>query len=228
MNNVMRSLVVVGLVFITACVPTRTVRPLPDFVNAGLEPGDLITVTTTNGEVHEFELQAINGTLLVGNDVQIALEDISSIKKRSWARPTVPCGNQKRLGCSVPLLISIASASHDHYKEVFYDACLQHDFCYGHGLATYGKDRKTCDDEFLKDMQKQCPEPASSKIGKAFEVFDSSVGSRQTCLSVAKDFHFAVDRYGEEKFLSTTSSYCEYDGPPPVKPIASEVTTSPK
>ena len=214
------------LVCVAACAPTHTVKPLPDFVQAGLEPGDTITVTTHGGETQKFELKEIRGDILVGENTQFALQDLKSIKKHAWSRPESACGGEKPLGCSMPLLISLASKSHNHYKEKFYDACAQHDYCYGHGLATYGADRKSCDDEFLLDMQNLCPDAATSTFGKVLQTIGDSVESRHTCLTVANDFHFAVRRYGEDKYLTTTSSYCEYNGPP-LLPVSAPQTVPP-
>lgn len=33
---------------------------------------------------------------------------------------------------------------------------MRHDFCYEHGQATYGKDRRACDSDFLADAQRLC------------------------------------------------------------------------
>lgn len=206
--------VVVFLVCLAACAPTHNVKPLPNFVKVALEPGDRVSVTTHDGTTHDFVITEISGDTLFGDDVQFALHDIATLKKHAWKRPESPCGGEKSLGCSVPFLIDVASESHRHYGKKFYDACAQHDYCYRHGSASYGLDREACDDEFLANMQTSCPGAASSSIGKVFQVFDDSVNSRQTCLSVADDFHAAVRRYGQDKFLTATSTYCEYDGPP--------------
>lgn len=198
---------------LVACAPTHTVKPLPNFVKVALMPGDRVTVTTHDGATHKFVITEIGGNTLSGDNVQFALQDIASLKKHAWTRPESPCGGEKSLGCSVPFLVNVASKSHSRYGKKFYDACAQHDYCYRHGAASYGLDRDTCDDEFLANMQNTCPSAAGTTIGKVFEVFDDSVDSRQTCLSVADDFYSAVRRYGEEKFLTASSTYCEYNGP---------------
>ncbi|MCH9695230.1 MAG: phospholipase [Gammaproteobacteria bacterium] len=197
-----------------ACTPTHNVKPLPNFVNSGLEAGDRVTITTHDDQEHEFVITEIRGDVLLGDDAAFALRDIASIQKHAWRRPESPCGGEKPLGCSLPLLVSLASELHSHYREEFYDACAQHDYCYRHGFASYGIDRKSCDDNFLLDMQNSCPDKKSSGLGKLFETFDGSIQSRRSCLSVADDFYAAVRRYGEEKYTTTTSTYCEYNGPP--------------
>ena len=202
------------LVGVAACTPTHTVKPLENFVNVGLAPGDKVTVVTHGGESKEFVITAIQGDVLVGEDVRFALATLASIKKHAWSRPESPCGGDAPLGCSVPWLVAIVSEPHGHYKETFYDACAQHDYCYRHGFSSYGLNRDICDENFLHDMLALCPDPATGKVGKIFEAFDDSVESRRTCEQVAADYHDAVRRYGADKFLTTTSSYCEYNGPP--------------
>jgi hypothetical protein len=197
-----------------ACTPKHSIKPLPDFVSTGLEPGDRVTVATHDGETREFVITEIRRDIVRGENEQFALQDLASIQKHAWKRPKSPCGGEKPLGCSIPLLINLASESHSHYREKFYDACAQHDYCYRHGFASYGLDRKSCDDEFLTDMQKSCPGVPTSKIGKVFGAIDGSLGSRNTCLSVADDFYTAVRRYGDDKYETIASTYCEYNGPP--------------
>lgn len=209
-----------------ACTPTHTVKPLPNFVRVGLEPGDRIRITTRSGEAHDVVVTEVRSDRIVGEDDEYLLEDLVSIKKSAWERPESPCGGGRPLGCSVPWLVSLASEAHGHYKEQFYDACAQHDYCYRHGHASYGKDRKSCDDAFLEDMRGLCPDAAASGFGRMLEVFDDSVGSRQTCETVANDFYQAVRRYGADRFETTFSTYCEYDGPPSGAPRAPGAPTA--
>ena len=207
-------LIAVWVVCAIACTPTHNVKPLPNFVNAGLAPGDRVTVTTHDDEKHEFVITEIRGDVLFGENAAFALQDVASIQKHAWDRPESPCGGEKPLGCSLPLLVSLTSELHSYYRDEFYDACAQHDYCYRHGFASYGMDRQSCDDNFLLDMQNSCPDEGSSRVGKIFDVLDDSIQSRRNCLSVADDFYAAVRHYGEKKYATSTSTYCEYDGPP--------------
>lgn len=200
---------------LVACAPLQhTVKPLPNFVKVGLQVGDSVTVVTHGGEEHEFVITEIREDALLDGERQFMLKNLASIKKHAWSRPESPCGGEKPLGCSIPLLVALASESHSHYQSKFYDACAQHDYCYRHGAATYGTTRENCDNEFRLDMKNLCPDPAVSQLGKVFEVIDGSLDSRSTCLSVADDYYHAVRRYGEERFLSSNATYCEYNGPP--------------
>jgi len=197
-----------------ACVPTHVVKPLPNFVNAAIQPGDTVIVTTHSQETIKFVVTEVNEKALHGAEQQVELIDIAELRKVSRKRPPSPCGGEAALGCSVPLLVSLASKEHAHYREEFYSACEVHDYCYRHGSRTYGLDREFCDAEFLQNMQMTCPKSSDSTVGYVFEVLDGSVDSRSTCLSVAADFHLAAHDFGEKNFQTVSGSYCEYNGPP--------------
>ena len=158
-----------------------------------------------SGETIEFVVTEVDETTLHGEDRQVALIEIAELKKVAWKRPPSPCGGELPLGCSVPLLVSLASDEYKHYRKEFYDACAQHDYCYRHGSRTYGLVREYCDAEFLQNMQNTCPNPSSSMFGKIFEVFDEGVDSRPVCLRVADDFHLAARDFGEKHFQSEWS-----------------------
>ncbi len=212
MTRTLAILIVTTLCF--GCVPTHNVKPLPDFVNTAIQPGDKVIVTTKDGETIEFVVSDVTDEMLIGENHRIALADVAALKKVSWKRPPSPCGGDESLGCSVPILVSLASDVHAHYDRHFYDACAQHDYCYRHGSRTYGFDRDACDAEFLENMRNTCPEPSRSKLGRILDAVNADVGSRTTCLSTAADFHTVVRRFGERKFHTDTGTYCEYNGPP--------------
>ena len=196
------------------CVPTHNVKPLPDFVNEAIQPGDKVIVTTKDGETIEFVVTDVTNEMLIGEHRRVAITDIAVLKKVSWTRPPSPCGGDEKLGCSVPLLVSLSSDVHEHYGRYFYDACAQHDYCYRHGFRTYGLDRDACDAEFLQNMRKTCPEPSRSTFGRLLDVINTEVDSRTTCLATAGEFHEVVRTFGESKFRIDASTFCEYNGPP--------------
>lgn len=203
------------LLTLTACAPAmHTVKPLPDFVQVGLAAGDTVTVTTHDGRQYEVVIEEVRRDVLVSADQEFVLADIADIKKHGGPRPPSPCGGDKPLGCSVPLLVSLTSEAHGHYQDTFYDACAQHDYCYRHGYASYGQDRDACDAAFLEDMLALCPKEPDSNLGKMFDVLSDSLDSRHTCERVADDYHAAVRRFGKDRFETANSTYCEYDGPP--------------
>lgn len=204
-------LVIVAAI-LAACTPTHTVRPLPDFVQTGIQAGDKVILTTLDGEETEFVVVEVTDDALVSATDRYLLSDIAELKKLSWSEPSSPCGDGKPLGCSVPLWVSLTSEAHEHYRGAFHEACVQHDYCYRHGFNTYGHDRAACDEEFKANMEQTCPKP-ESKLGKAVDVLFGGVQSRDTCLSVADDFYSVVRRFGADKFQADDGSYCEYDGP---------------
>ena len=197
-----------------ACAPTHVVKPLPNFVEVAIQPGDTVIVTTYSRETVEFVVTEVTETALHGAERQIELIDIAELRKVAWERPPSPCGGDEALGCSVPLLVSLASKEHAHYGEKFYGACELHDYCYRHGSHTYGLDREFCDAEFLQNMQMTCPRSSDSTIGTIFEVLNDSIDSRSACLKIAADFHLAARDFGEKHFQTVSGSYCEYNGPP--------------
>ena len=203
-------LAVVTLCF--GCAPTHNVKPLPEFVDMAIQPGDTVIVTTRTGETIEFVVSEVTNETLIGEDHRVAIADIDTLEKKSWKRPPSPCGGDKSLGCSVPLLVSLTSDVYQHYRDHFYDACAQHDYCYRHGFRTYGLDRAACDTEFLENMIKACPAPSRSWIGDIWGAI--SIESRHTCLATAEEFHTIVRRFGESDFQTDTSTVCEYNGPP--------------
>ncbi len=214
-SRIKRKLAILAIITLCfGCVPTHTVKPLPDFVNKAIQPGDKVIVTTKAGETGEFVVSEVTNDILIGENYRVALAAVVELKKVSWKRPPSPCGGDKSLGCSVPLLVSLTSDVHEHYGRHFYDACAQHDYCYRHGFLTYGFHRDACDAEFLENMHKMCPEPSRSKFGKFLDSVSTDVNSRKTCLSTADEFHAVVQHFGESKYQTDASTFCEYNGPP--------------
>lgn len=104
--------------------------------------------------------------------------------------------------CSAPRVVTLLSEFHDRYREAFHGACVQHDLCYRHGLATYGFDRAECDARFLDDMRRKC---------RHWTNLDPA--DRLECEGAALHFEDMVRLYGEDRF-EDPGNYCEYLGPP--------------
>ena len=190
-----------------ACATTQPVRPYPSFIEAAIEPGDKVKVTTTKSEKSVFVVAEISKTALIGDEQHIAFEDIRKIELYSHEPPKYPCGGEVPLGCSVPALAKaveqqllalwLNNLSFGLYskEDPFHFDCVQHDFCYRHGFSTYAHDQKTCDHNFRDDMFETCSiDPA--------------------CRLLATQYHAAVRREGRAFFRTDDSTYCEYDGPP--------------
>ena len=201
------------LLLLVSCATWWQVRPYPAFVQAELRPGDLVRVQTHDGRSWELTVVAVRSDRIVGTGETVLLEDIRMLEKRSDSPPANPCSPQVPLGCSVPERVKALHESQSRYSDYFYPACEQHDYCYRHGEATYGKTRAACDGEFLLDMQALC-EPDTM-----LEWMVRAGGDYAECSLVAIEFHQAVQRYGADRFRSgTDSTWCEYEGPPPGKP----------
>ena len=207
---------VLGLLLLAAACTQQqfSVRPVPDFVQMAIEPGDSVIVTTTAGETVEFVVVDVTEDALHGEDRRFGIADIVTLKKLARQRPPTPCGGEERLGCSVPLLVALASEDHAHYREVFYDACEQHDYCYRHGVRTYGLNREYCDREFLNNMNTICPRPKTSTFGTIIEALSGDMDTSLKCREIANDFYVAARDFGEKHFRDVDSTYCEYDGAP--------------
>ena len=200
--------------FAAGCAQKYTVKPLPDFVDAAIEPGDKVEVTTYGGDTYKFEVTEVTKTALHSKDHTVRLVEIADLKKLARKRPPSPCGGEKELGCSVPVLVTMASKEHAHYRDKFYDACAQHDYCYRHGSATYGLNRENCDEEFLVNMKNSCPNQTVSVFGTVVEIMGNDMDSSFVCMQIATDFYNAARDFGEKHFEARGSTYCEYNGPP--------------
>jgi coproporphyrinogen III oxidase len=106
------------------------------------------------------------------------------------------------VGCSIPEVVLLLSGDYEEQAEKFHPACVTHDFCYRHGVATYGVTRDECDTAFYDDMKKTC-----KGLG-GLGVLD--IQGFGTCQLAANQTYEAVRRRGEEHFQTTTSTYCEY------------------
>lgn len=197
------------LALLSACTQWQQVRPYTDFVNAEIRPGDELRIETRDGARSKFVVLGVRDDRIIGESQTIFLKDIVLLEKNSETPPANPCSPQVPLGCSVPQWAALLHGSQAHYQEHFYPSCEQHDYCYRHGAATYGMSRTSCDYQFLQDMQAQCHPDHIVKLALAASSSDYS-----TCNAVAMEFYLAVQKYGVNRFKSTASTYCEYDGPP--------------
>jgi hypothetical protein len=194
---------------LAACAPTRPVRTHPAYIAAAVAIGDSVRVETRDGDVMRFRVAGVADDEIVGaNGERVLIADIESLSVRSWSRVNQPCGEGRSMGCSVPLPVAVISVFHDHYRVRFEQACIQHDFCYRHGLATYGYDRADCDERFLTDMEAECE---TGRFGTDVLVGGADLLSRgEVCRSAARQFYDAVRAYGEQAFRREESTVCRY------------------
>jgi len=189
-----------------ACTPLQTVRPIPDFVTLAIKPGDEVELQTLDGEHVEFQVSHVDSQSISSPDRRFLLNEIDELYVRSRYRPDYPCGDGRALGCSVPggakltdLVVALLGQGflwHSEYADTFYDACVQHDFCYRHGYKTYDHNKEHCDTEFYNNMLEAC------------DLIDV------TCKAAAKEFSWAVREHAEEgAFQEETGTECQYDGP---------------
>jgi len=189
---------------IAACsyAPLQDIRVKPEFIKAGVQPGDTVEIETKDGKTRKFVVTSVSATVIEGEDNRVPLSDIQKIGVRSWQEPGHPCGAGEPVGCSVPEVLLVLVDYYEEQANRFHKACVTHDFCYRHGYATYGTERAACDDVFYQEMQDEC-----GSFG-ALSVLD--VKQYSLCQLTAKQTFEAVRRYGEPAYRSATSSYCEY------------------
>lgn len=203
-------LILMALLSACSYAPMKDVRPEPMFIKAAIEPGHEVEVVTDDGRELSFVVEEVENEALVGVDGQrVTFEQIERLAMRSWEEPTHPCGGGEPVGCSIPAVITEMSGFHAEYRDRFHKACMQHDFCYRHGHATYAIDRQSCDAEFWEQMKDECGETT------VFDILDTeSIRRRAQCQLAADQFYLAVQRYGAEAYRTASSTYCEYEGPP--------------
>lgn len=143
--------------------------------------------------------------------------------------PSIVGGKGEGLNCSLPPLIGFVFASNPAkwynprvfssapIEQRFRQACVFHDLCYRHGLATYGYTQNDCD-EILQEQ--------------AFRICIATNPPRTilSCQSDAKRVAFGV-KFGGFKFFKgwANSTYFEFD-PSPVhsyRTIAARVVSNP-
>jgi hypothetical protein len=113
-------------------------------------------------------------------------------------------------GPSVPNALQRVSGTIDDrvdyyaYNRLYWPAGMNHDYCYHHGHATYGYDKKACDQQYFRDLSAVCKNPANADI----EWFDEAI-----CRKIAVTHYSAVRKAGDEPYnvLSSQVRYPEYE-----------------
>ncbi len=195
-------LILVAVGGCAAVTPSHNIPVRPDYIEAGVQPGDTLDITMLDGEERTIEVLDVRTDAIEAADGDIAIADIRSIVKRSWTLPGHPCGANEPVGCSIPEVILLLSEEFNSQAEKFHPACVTHDFCYRHGQITYGVTREQCDANFRVDMKKSCGGFAGLDV---LDLEEYSI-----CHIAADQIHNVVRLKGEPHFRTTTSSRCEY------------------
>ena len=203
------SAIIIAALTVCACaqiVPSHEIPAKPDHVNAGVQAGDRVEITTKDGRHREFVVKDVSANSIEGPLETIPIGEISKLVKRSWEAPTHPCAVGVTVGCSVPEVLLILSSEYAQQADKFHPACVTHDFCYRHGFATYGTKREACDNNFYEDMKAAC---AGSSGLDRFDIEQYTI-----CKLAANQTFKAVRRYGEPHYQTLASSYCEFRDDP--------------
>lgn len=201
----LKPILIAALLALTGCAsvaPRHDVPLWPEHIRAGIAPGDRVEVQRRDGDVSVVGVQSVGDTELTTDSGQrIHFDDLARLRLIGRNPPRNPCDNGAPLLCSTPRIVTLLSDFHAEYHQRFRGACALHDLCYRHGATTYGFDRTTCDARFLDDMRDSCR-----------NLLDLDVVERLRCNAAAAQFHAAVVRYGEPRFLDAGAS-CQYLGP---------------
>lgn len=192
----------IGAYGCSAVTPSHDIRVKPEYIKAGVQTGDRVEITTKDGKHRELVVEDVGTNAIRGPSETIPFSEIQSIVKRSWQEPAHPCGGQLPLGCSIPEVFLILSEDYAQQAEKFHPACVTHDFCYRHGVATYGATREECDTAIYSDMKNACKGFGGLGVLDAKEFGICQLAANQT--------YEAIRRHGEKHFQTSASTYCEY------------------
>ena len=70
-----------------AVMPSHNIPVRPDYIGAGVQPGDTLEITTLDGEERTIEVLGVRTDAIEAADGDVAITDIRSIVKRSWTLP---------------------------------------------------------------------------------------------------------------------------------------------
>ena len=89
------------------------------------------------------------------------------------------------------------------WNDLFWEAAVNHDYCYHHGQITYGYTQKDCDGQLIDDLLAVC----RSGRGDVHEWFDSEI-----CMQNAQGMYGAVRQFGGDSFdaMNTLVHYPKY------------------
>ena len=77
------------------------------------------------------------------------------------------------------------------HSSLFFDACIDHDFCYHHEPVSNGVTKKQCDDRLFDDLKSICSENSELK----------------NCLKTAKVFYFLVSKFGKSSYSCSNTKF---------------------
>ena len=124
-------LLVIASLAICGCAqiaPSHDIPPKPDHINAGVQVGDTVEITTKDGTYRKFVVTNVGANAIDGPTESIPFGEISSLVKRSWEAPTHPCAVGVAVGCSIPEVVLLLSSDYKQQSDKFHPACVTHDF----------------------------------------------------------------------------------------------------
>jgi len=74
----------IGAYGCSAVTPSHDIRVKPEYIQAGVQTGDLVEITTKDGKQREFVVEDVGTNAIKGPSETIPFSEIQSIVKRSW------------------------------------------------------------------------------------------------------------------------------------------------
>lgn len=120
---------------------------------------------------------------------------------------TCPTSQESRTGlfCTLKndqgkeLVTNGCTGAKGEYGDIFFPACVIHDFCYHHEPNTSQKSKEFCDRQLLRDFRKICENYPEEEI--QFEGVSASTGiTKERCEGTAVLFYLAVKLGGKKSW----------------------------
>ena len=126
-------------------------------------------------------------------------------------------GGGEGLNCSVPRfalrMFDAPQDVDDHVLHRFRQACVHHDLCYRHGLATYGYAQNDCDTLLLESAYRLClVTKGEGKFDKETDPAQRAADPTRLCQLEAKRFLFGVSFFGSQHYKGwNQSTFFEFE-----------------
>ncbi|WP_250511786.1 hypothetical protein [Caballeronia sp. GACF4] len=127
-------------------------------------------------------------------------------------------GEGRGIDCSIPAIGDLAFSQAAGVSDIrlrFRQACVNHDFCYRHGLATYGYTQNDCDLALQESAFRLCRQIQASGGEDAASEKNSATDPYRFCETEAKKVLLGVALGGSGSYKGAgRSTYFEYDPMP--------------
>ncbi|AME26336.2 hypothetical protein AXG89_20840 [Burkholderia sp. PAMC 26561] len=127
-------------------------------------------------------------------------------------------GEGRGINCSIPSIGDLAFKRPDGVSDIrlrFRQACVNHDFCYRHGFATYGYTQNDCDTALQESAYRLCRQIQRGGGNDSKGEFEGGINPYSYCETEAKKVLLGVALGGSGSYKAAgRSTYFEYDPMP--------------